>query len=91
MITGQGRSGTTLLQIQLRQLKAILRPHHRIQPGFGLLAHLPASHQDAVTLRRASAHAAAQLMHLRKPKPFRMFNHHHRSIRHIDAHFNHRR
>ena len=30
-------------------------------------------------------------MHLRQPKPLRMLDHHHRRIRHIHAHFNHRR
>ena len=53
--------------------------NHRVQPSLRLLAHPAASHQDAVALRRAAPHAPAQLMHLRQPKPLRMFDHHHRS------------
>src|SRR5207302_5575994 len=55
-----------LLQVQLGDLEAVRRLGEGAQPRRRLE---DVAEQDAVALRRAAAHAAAQLVQLRQPEP----------------------
>ena len=56
-----------------------------LPPGFGKWRLVQ---QHTTALPAATTDTAAQLVQLRQPQPFRIFNNHQRSIWHIDTHFN---
>src|SRR5438128_10195892 len=56
------------LEIDLRELEAVVGLDHGVHAALRVLAEPPAREQDAVRLPRAAAHAAAQLMELREPE-----------------------
>ena len=60
-----------------------------LQPLGHIRAHV--AEQDAVRLLRAASDAAAELMELREPESLRVLDEHHRRVRHVDAHLDHRR
>src|SRR5450759_3038271 len=80
---------TAQLQVHLRNVEAVGGFHQRAYAFPRGIVHL-VGHQEAVTLRRAAAHAAAQLVQLRQAESLRLFHHHHAGVGHIHAHFDHR-
>src|SRR5919197_4322052 len=61
-------AGATQLQVDLRDLEAVVGLRHRVDTSLRVLAEPPAREQDAVRLPRATADAAAQLVQLRQPE-----------------------
>ena len=83
-------AGAAQFQIFFRNLKAVAGAHHRVQPLLGFFADPAAGHQHAVGFGGAASDASAQLMHLREPEAFRVFNDHDRSVGDIHAHLDDR-
>ena len=77
-------------KIRLRHLEPVTRRLHNLQPLVDLF-RLGFRNEDAVTVLRASPHSPSVLVQLRKPKPLRAVDHHHRRVRNIDTHLNNRR
>jgi hypothetical protein len=55
-------AGAAQVEIQLRQLKAVLGADHGVEPLLGQRRDARAGHENAEALGRATAHAAAQLV-----------------------------
>src|ERR1019366_5953856 len=55
-------------QVQLRQLKTVLRADHRVQPFLPHLRHPFAGHQDAIAFGRAATHAPRSWCSCASPK-----------------------
>ena len=75
-----------LLQVQFGDLEAVRRLGEGAQPPRRLG---DVAQQDAVTLRRAAAHPAAQLVQLRQSEPLGVLDQHDARVRHVDPHLDH--
>ena len=82
---------TTKFQVLLGNLKSIGRIHHYLYTLSRVGRNLIVRHKYAVRLLSSSAHPATQLVELAQSEAFGVFNHHHRSVRHVHTHFYHRR
>lgn len=78
------------LHIPVRDLKSIIRFAENIQPFPDMLT-VQGVQKNAVRLCAATSDPSAQLMQLCQSKPFRIFDHHYSSIRHIDPNLDDRR
>src|SRR4029077_18411914 len=66
------------------------RANHGIQAAFAVLGNLSSGHQDTVGLGRSATDSTTELMELRQPEAFGVFNDHDRGVGHIDTDFDHR-
>ena len=78
-----------MLEVDLGELEAVGRAHHRAEPLFAIGGGRLAQ-QETTRRGGAAADAAAQLMQLREPETVGVDDDHHRCVRHVDADFDHR-
>ena len=81
-------TGATQFQIGLGYFETIISAYHDFQSFPGVLRQLIIRHQNTIRLFRSTSYPATQLMQLRKPETFCIFNNHHRSIRDVHSDFN---
>src|SRR6266700_5589927 len=78
-------SRTAELEIGFSDLESIGCAHHGLEPRAGFISQAGRRHQNAVRLPRATANPPAELMQLREPEALRVFDDHHRRVRHVHA------
>src|SRR4029077_19540269 len=76
-------------QIGARDLEAVVGRTEYSQSIGGLRADVP--EQDAEGLLGATPDPAAELVKLRETESLGVLDEHHRRVRHVDSHFDHRR
>ncbi len=74
------------LEVDFRKLEAVGCLHHRLQALAGIGARvLFGAEEHAEALERRASHAAAKLVKLAQPEPFRAFNDDDGGVGHVDA------
>ena len=84
------RALSAQLEIDVGELEAVRDPRHRIESGPCLVGRR-VREQHAVALVRAPPHPPAQLVQLGQAEEVGLLDHHHRRVRDVDAHLDHRR
>src|SRR5215472_13612233 len=67
-------SGPAQLQIRFGNFETVVGAHQGLQPLESILAQSPLGHQNAIRFLCAATDTSAQLVQLRQPKSFRVFN-----------------